>query len=296
MNEIVQKISYLWLLLPLMMIQEVRAECTPTPDCASMGYTETSCDGKYVRCPFDTSKLFCAPCDSTYQYSCSEANMASGVGASCNNKYISCKCAKGYNFINGLCECDTSCKVGNIYYSDGTCSYCVDSTKTAIGVIIKDNELVLSKLSSSTIKWATSYADVAGISNISTSDGALNDFNGKANTIAIAATYTSNTSSNNAGVYCNSYSTEGTNAGDWYLPAFGEFYTYAYGNWSHYSEINATLGRLGTPLSDRYMWTSTEFRADMAWFIRTVNGAAYNDGKDLRSLSVACFLDIKISE
>jgi len=34
-----------------------QAECTPTPDCASIGYTDTSCDGKFVRCPFDISNL-----------------------------------------------------------------------------------------------------------------------------------------------------------------------------------------------------------------------------------------------
>ena len=35
------------------------AECTSAPDCASIGYIETSCEGEFVRCPFDTSKLFC---------------------------------------------------------------------------------------------------------------------------------------------------------------------------------------------------------------------------------------------
>ena len=96
------------------------ATCTPTPDCADMGYTETSCDGKFVRCPFDTSKLFCTPCDSKFQYTCSGDYIVSGEGNSCGNKYISCECVFGATFSNGDCICDTSCSVGNIYYSDKT--------------------------------------------------------------------------------------------------------------------------------------------------------------------------------
>lgn len=36
--------------------------CTPTPDCATMGYnkTEEQCVGlSVVRCPYDINKLFC---------------------------------------------------------------------------------------------------------------------------------------------------------------------------------------------------------------------------------------------
>ena len=92
------------------MATTVKAECTPTPDCATMGYTETSCDGKFVRCPFDTSKLFCAPCDSTYQYACSGAGYSGGEGRACNNKYISCICASGYEWDGS--ECVANCPIG----------------------------------------------------------------------------------------------------------------------------------------------------------------------------------------
>ena len=41
------------------MTSTVRAECVPYPDCSSIGYTETSCSGNFLRCPFDTTKMAC---------------------------------------------------------------------------------------------------------------------------------------------------------------------------------------------------------------------------------------------
>ena len=49
------------------------AECVPVPDCASIGYTETSCDGDSLKCPFDNTKLKCFPCDSSFRYACNIA-------------------------------------------------------------------------------------------------------------------------------------------------------------------------------------------------------------------------------
>ena len=71
------------------------AECTPAPDCANMGYTETFCEGDSLKCPFDISKLFCIPCDTSFKYDCSDTGEI-GVGYSCNNKYAACTCSSGY--------------------------------------------------------------------------------------------------------------------------------------------------------------------------------------------------------
>ena len=98
----------------------VYAECTPAPDCASIGYTETSCEGDFVKCPFDTSKLFCIPCDSSFKYDCTGDNITGGTGSACGGKYVSCECDNGLPFNNGVCP--QSCTVGMIYYSDKTCS------------------------------------------------------------------------------------------------------------------------------------------------------------------------------
>ena len=71
------------------------AECVPYPSCASIGYTETSCETQAVKCPFDASKLFCLPCDTKYQYSCNEIGQT-GSGTSCQGKYENCNCVSGY--------------------------------------------------------------------------------------------------------------------------------------------------------------------------------------------------------
>lgn len=38
---------------------QAEVTCTATPDCNSLGYTQTSCEGGGIRCPFDAGKMFC---------------------------------------------------------------------------------------------------------------------------------------------------------------------------------------------------------------------------------------------
>ena len=266
----------------------VYAECTPTLDCASIGYTETSCETEYLACPFDSTKLKCMPCDSSFRYDCSGDNITGGIGSACGGKYVSCTCSStDYIFSNGSCICDTSCSVGNIYYSDGTCSSCVDSNKTAIGIVVKDNELVMSNKKSSTMYWSNAYTDTS-LTNYGSSTDAKTDFNGKSNTAVIVAAHPTETVDNNAAIYCNSYSTEGTNAGDWYLPAAGELYSYVYSNYS--SKLSATDTKLGWILSG-YFWSSSEKSNSSAWYVGSYAGnVSYHDKPN--DHPVSCFLAI----
>ena len=129
----------MWILVSsLTMTGTVYAECTPAPDCVELGYTETSCNGGFVRCPFDINKLLCIPCDSSYKYACSETGEI-GSGTACNGKYIECKCTDGYELVDGACviscaytltalptgcsAADSCVKNGTTYYSS-TCTTC----------------------------------------------------------------------------------------------------------------------------------------------------------------------------
>ncbi|MBQ8436128.1 MAG: hypothetical protein IJX20_00605 [Alphaproteobacteria bacterium] len=274
----------MWILVSsTSMINIAHAECTPAPDCASIGYTETSCNGGFVRCPFDTSKLFCIPCDSSFKYDCSGDNMTGGVGDTCGGKYASCECSRGGEFNNGTCP--RSCTVGMIYYSDKSCSSTYDSSKTAIGVVIKDNELIISQKKSSTMYWSNAYTDTS-LTNYTSSTDAKTDFNGKSNTAVIVAAHPSETTSNNAAIYCNTYSTAGTSAGDWYLPAAGELYSYVYGN---YSAINATMTTLGWSFGSIYLWSSSESDIYNAWYVHSYSGSVIDDVKH-NLTSVSCLL------
>ena len=280
-------------ILPLLLLTPIiaNAECTPTPDCASIGYTETSCEGDSLKCPFDTSKLFCVPCDSSFRYDCSGENITRGTGSACGGKYVSCECSEGSVFKDGVCACDDSCTVGAIYYSDGTCSACVVSGKTAIGVVVKDNELVISQIRSTSMQWSSSLTNVSGITETTDSAVAKQDFNGKANTLAIVETFTSDTVDNNAAINCNSYSTDGTNAGDWYLPAAGELYSYVYGGGTNYNKINTTMTTLGWTFGDRYFWSSSEESISYAWLVYSDVGNVSSLTKN-RNYLVSCFLEI----
>ena len=152
------------------------AQCVATQDCATLGYTETSCSGgNGVKCPFG-NKWACfksdsevcqqygftnactgtgqfgkgescanlykqCDCQSTYKYTCSGTGYSGGSGSACNGKYTACKCSSGYNWnaASGACIPDiqpVSCDIGTLYYSDGTCYNEKVDSKTLLGVVI----------------------------------------------------------------------------------------------------------------------------------------------------------------
>ena len=118
----------------------VYGECTPTPDCASIGYTETSCEGDSLKCPFDITKMMCMPCDSSFRYDCSGDNITGGTGSACGGKYVSCECSDTeYTFANGECF-PPRCPVGYIYYSDKSCSAELNNSKNPIGVFVSGDK------------------------------------------------------------------------------------------------------------------------------------------------------------
>jgi len=264
-----------------------RAECIPTPDCASIGYTESSCDGKFTRCPFDTSKLFCIPCDSSFMYDCLGTNMISGEGNECNGKYVACKCNDNYIFEKG--DCKQNCTIGMIYYSDGSCLSNFDSSKTAVGIVVKDNELIVS-LTVPRLIWSTSSVDIGGIYNYNAQEMAKNDYAGRANTAAIVASHGESVT-NIAGGYCYSYAPIGmeNTKRKWYLPALGELNDYIIQN---YNQIKNSWDQLGTSLSGSYFWSSSEYDYYHAWDTSS-SGFAAGYGKSADSFMVVCLLNIK---
>jgi len=240
------------IILCLLIANEVYAQsCIPKPDCADMGYTETSCEGGALKCPFDTTKLACL-----------------------TNK-----------------NADRLCLVGDIYYSDGTCDSVIYPTKTPIGIVVKPNKLVMSLDIKETMYWASSYKDISDLTNYSQTD-AKTDYNGKANTAKIVTAYSSDTASNNAAVYCNTYHTEGTNSGDWYLPAAGEIYMYVYKNVIGNSTLRITLNTFGKDLSDMNFWSSSEYDSGRAWAVYYNSDNVVNHYKNTFQAEVICFLEI----
>ena len=268
------------------MTGSVRAECVPLPDCASIGYTATSCDGDSIKCPFDTSKLFCIPCDTKYKYTCLGDNITGGTGSSCGGKYVSCTCSSGeWDSTSGTCKSTQNCLVGYIYYSDKTCSADYDSSKTVAGIVVKANELVMSEPTE--MIWSSSYTNTS-LKDMSQSE-AKADKNGKSNTAVIVSAHPDESASNNAAIYCNTYTggVAGT-SGEWYLPAAGELYSYVYGN---YNTINPVVRTLSWTYFDAYFWSSSEYTNYDAWSVYSAGGGVYGGSKD-GPCSVSCFLEI----
>ena len=125
--------------------QTINAQCVATQDCATLGYTETSCSGGTgVKCPFG-NKWACFKSESEFcnEYgftlSCTGEGYSGGSGKACNGKYSECTCAAGYTWNNSSQKCEYDCVIGALYYSDGTCSNSKVSGKTLLGVVIYSN-------------------------------------------------------------------------------------------------------------------------------------------------------------
>ena len=103
------------------------AQCVATQDCATLGYTETSCNGgKGVKCPFG-NKWACLTSDSEieqqfcdkygFKYTCSGTGYSGGSGTACGGKYVACTCASKYNWSGSACK---SCGSSYKYTCTGT--------------------------------------------------------------------------------------------------------------------------------------------------------------------------------
>ena len=256
-------------------------------------------NGEYVRCvlPFEdngggTAKV----CTADYKYTCafdSSTHISGGSGSACAGTYKSCTCQSGYEWKDGACEksCDNTCSVGNILYSDSTCSSCKVSGKTPIGVVsyVNGSKRIAISLKESTNFWSRSYVDISGIPNYSSSSSALQDFNGKSNTAAWVNHYGSS-ATNGAPGYCYNYTTAGTRKGDWYLPALGEL---SASIWTYHCQVNIGLANIEDSdiLGSGYLWSSSEYAGeDQAWIMRpSANDAGYTY-KDVPK-SIRCVLE-----
>ena len=245
---------------------DVWAQCATTT-CSSLGYTSSSNTGNCLKCPF--GEAWACPkitCPDNAKYTCSGTNITGGVGIPCNGKYAECACASGYEWKDGSCS-QGGCKIGDILYSDKTCSSDVVSGKTPIAVVVYidgnggGQALALNNLSSK-YYWALTYTDIPNLpnylaySNTAQLDFAscenskiIMDFGDKSTYPAVWATY--------------EYKTEGTKVGDWCLPAAGIFTSY----YNNQDKINAGFDKVGGTkfTTSTYAWSSSESDATFVW-------------------------------
>ena len=267
-------------------------------DCAGDGFIQCANGGKIGTevCWRGDEKWYkecCAPCDD-YPYLENQIPEGYVKGDSCDScdgmKYKTKvgECATDYKWENGACvsTCDKTCSVGNILYSDHTCSSCKVSGKTPIGVVsyASGSTRLAINLVNMKMPWGGSGTDISGLTNYTSGSTAKNDFSGKSNTSIIVSAL-GDTSSYAAG-YCYNFTTSGTSKGDWYLPAQGELYATV---WTNKTAVNSGLRAAGgTAINNTYYRSSSEYSYTNAWNV-TANGGV-NYGSKGNPFYVRCVL------
>ena len=175
--------------------------------------------------------------------------------------------------------CETSSiEVGDILYSDMTTSSEVISGKTPIGVVFDSKKkLAIALEEAIRIYWSESIFDSPEITNYSSTTQVIEDWNGKENTKAVWEYCQAQGKTCSAFRYVSLYRTEGTSAGDWYLPAPGELNAI----YSHNGALNTTLSKIGGVLFDRdNYWACSEYDTSNAWYQAFGNGRFYGGSKN----------------
>ena len=258
----------------------VRAEDCAITDCSALGYTESSNQGNCLKCPFGNA--WACPgeqCSPDYKYTCTGTGYTGGSGKACGGKYQSCTCASGYEWKDGTCQKETlkpewgkcngsakNCNIGDILYSDGTCSPQNISGKIPIAVVVYKSDdgncaqaMALKEIGD--YEWARYDTDIPGLNNFISDFRASTDLKSCENTAIITAAGTSSTYP--AAWVAHEYKTEGTNAGDWCLPAAGIITSIN----NNMSTINNGFYLAGGTKIGRgsYFWLSSEVNSQNAW-------------------------------
>ena len=290
------KIRFLLLWTSLSLIpQTINAQCVATQDCATLGYTETSCSGgSGIKCPFG-NKWACFKSDSEvcekygFTLSCTGTNQT-GVSKPCNGKYAECSCTSDYkwNASSQKCEYDykTHCVIGALYYSDGTCSQDKISSKTLLGVVIYEKSasqmgwIMTVKPIQTNIAWDTASIYSTGITDKAASASCTNT----QKLVALGSRFAAANAANN-------YKPTGTPSGkSWCLPSYKLLDNL--NNSVNFAKVNTGITIAGGAiLGNVYdgaerVWSSSEYSGNDAWyfgagtngsFTMTYDRKSYND-------------------
>ena len=225
------------------------AACIPTPSCASLGYeSSSSCEGG-LKCPFGNA------------WNCTLTDIKNKV-TEITTEITEIKKVIEEGGVGG----NKNCAVGHIYYSDKSCSVSYDASKTPIGVVVyvdgQGHGQVMALKSIGSYKWGPTEIDITTLTNFTDAESASYDLNSCQNTEKILAA--GDKSTYPAAWAAHEYKTEGTNAGDWCLPAAGVFTSY-YNNQQlvNLGITNAGGAQIGT---GSYNWSSSETSSGYTWY------------------------------
>ncbi len=298
------KIRFLLIGTSLSLIpQTINAQCVATQDCATLGYTETSCSGgSGVKCPFG-NKWACFKSESEikdqlctelgFTQTCSGTNQT-GAGKACNGKYSECTCSSGYAWNDSSQQCEdatANCVIGALYYADGTCSNDYISSKKLLGIVIYEKSasqngwVMTHKPIATNIVWSTEYVDISGVLTTS-SESKLTDIQASCtNTDKITAQ--GNSSKYPAAWAAKNYKEGGKT---WCLPS-GGLLKNALDNSANLTKFNAAVYKIqasagtsaATILGNVYsggegVWSSSEYSYYRAWYFYAGTSGSLNMG------------------
>ena len=204
------------------------AACIQTPSCSSLGYASSqSCTGG-IKCPFGNA------------WNCTTSSITNKI-TELTNKIITLET----KVTELQKDTETSnCQIGDILYSDMSCSQNLYQNKKPIGVVF-DRALkrAMALDVKCRIRLASGGIDFSNIPTHTEENSAKTDYDGKENTNKVwKACQSYPYEPDCLGVdYVNSYKTEGTTAGDWYVPSAGEMNTI----YLNKEVLNTTLNNVG---------------------------------------------------
>ena len=274
------------------------AQCVATQDCATLGYTETSCSGgSGVKCPFG-NKWACFKSESEFcnEYgftlSCTGTNQT-GVGKACNGKYYECTCDTGYVWNDSSQQCEdatANCTVGALYYADGTCSNDYISTKKLLGIVIYEKSasqngwvMTHEPIATDHIYWSTEYVDISELPNY-TSESSLTD-------IQASCTNTEKiTAQGNSSKYPAAWAAKNYKEGNktWCLPS-GGLLKNALDNSANFTKFNNAIKTIQASASTsaatilgnvssgyENVWSSSEYNDVIVWYFIAQTSGSFN--------------------
>ncbi len=264
------------------------AQCVSTQDCATLGYTETSCPNGGVKCPFG-NKWMCINSGITpeqctelgFTQTCTGTNQTGGGSKVCNGKYNYCTCADGYVWQNGACvvkTCPVPCTIGTLYYSDRTCSDKLESSKTLLGVVIYEKSasqmgwIMTVKPIQTNIAWDTGSNYSTGITNKEVSASCTNT----QKLVALGSRFAAATAANN-------YKPTGTPSGkSWCLPSRDLLNNF--NNSVNFAKVNAGITIAGGTILGNvyngyeYVWSSSEYSYSHASYFNAYSSGSFHMG------------------
>ena len=196
----------------------------------------------------------------------------------CSSKIQSWSCKSGYKQEGSSCVvARPSCNIGDIFYTDNTCSADVVSGKTVLGIVVHNNNGGIggqimtpwpvdangnkTSSNSAVVMWGGYGTDISSLPNYTSDSSASKDYNSCGNTDKIVVQ--GNASTYPAAWAARRYAPTTDTAGKWCLPAGGIMININ-NNLTTFENAISKIG--GIDVLRFTLWSSSEISSDEVWY------------------------------